>query len=63
VTGSDVNQKLEAERLSRISKSLIDVARPLAQIAVENPSFAGHAENVLSIAQDISDSAVRLVGL
>ena len=62
VTSPEINLKLDAERLSTTSRSLLDIARPLAQIAAENPSSAVHAEDILSIAQDISNSAVRLVG-
>jgi hypothetical protein len=62
VSNPKINMKLEAERLSTISSSLLDVARPLAQIAADNPSVASYAANILSIAQEISDSAVRLVG-
>jgi hypothetical protein len=62
VTGAEMNLKLEAERLSTTSSSLLDVARRLAHIAGENPSVASQAQNILGIAQDTSNTAATLVG-
>jgi len=63
VTNPNINLKLEAGRLSAISNSVLDVGMRLAQIVAENPSIQSHAANILSIAQDISNSAVSLVDL
>jgi hypothetical protein len=64
--GPDINLKLEAERLSGSANRLLEVAKRVAQAAAEDPRTASQrevqAESILSIAEDISSSAARLVG-
>jgi hypothetical protein len=62
------NLKFEAERLTANGRDLLDVAKSLAGLAstASNPLVAGELERqakyILEIAEDVSSSAVRLVG-
>ena len=63
VAGTEINLKIEAERLSGIGNRLLEVARRLAPIAADNPSSPQIVQDLVGIAEDISRSAYGLVGM
>ena len=68
MSGLAINLKFEAERLTGSAADLLAIAKRLGRLASNagNPALASEieaqAESVLNIAEEVSDSAVRLVG-
>jgi len=61
MSGQIVNLKLEAERLSGRSHSLLAIARRLAQYAGDDRTVARQVEAVIASAERLSSAAARLV--